>query len=406
MNIWVYILTMVLIVLTTACNGGDGARRGEPTSVDGGDLFAEKWSDSVMATTANFSDTIEIKYAKGIRIEYADSNVIFVTISHPQGLASSRPVRLRLTDRKNGGAKPAEQDRDKNDIRINIPIKGAICMTALQLSNFAAIGEEERILGMTSLRHLFNPKLKKQIDEGKTMRIGMEGTFDVEKVLVAAPDFIFTSESKHGGFEQLKDCGIPMIPHHGYSETDPLGQAEWLKLAGLLCGEPKKANAIFADIEKKYLSLKNEVRTKAKRRPKVLSGRELRNGWYVVGGRSYMAHIFADAGAEYFMKDNDKSGGMTLDFESVYAKAMDIEFWQTDGSFSGDFTREVLLAEDARYGDLRAFKEKKIIFCNLAQCPYRELSPVEPHYLLADFVKAFHPEILPDYTPRYYKIIE
>ena len=68
-------------------------------------------------------------------------------------------------------------------------------------------------------------------------------------------------------------------------------------------------------------------------------------------------------------------------------------------------TLEELEAEDMRYADLKAFKEGKVLFCNFASTPYRELSPVEPHILLADFVKAFHPEVLPHYQPKYYKII-
>ena len=398
-----YIGTIAMLVLTAACYNNATDTDGRESHVS---FFVNEERDSLFASATNYSDSIAIKYAKGIKVEYTDSGTINVVISHPQNKVSSRPVRLVLRKSSKGTTCLCEEKFSEDHTHLSIPIKGAICMTALQLSNFTAIGTEDKIVGITSLRHLFNPKIKKQTEDGYTFRIGMEGTFDVEKVLAASPDIIFTSESKHGGFEQLKDCGIPLIPHHGYSETDPLGQAEWIKLTGLLCGEERRANAVFADIERKYHALKDIVRQKAKHRPTVLSGRELRNGWYVVGGNSYMAHIFADAGADYFLKDNDKSGGLTLDFESVYAQAMNIEFWQTDGSFDGEYSRSILLEEDPRYGDLRAFKEKKVIYCNLAQCPYRELSPVEPHYLLADFVKAFHPEILPYYTPRYYRIIE
>ena len=56
--------------------------------------------------------------------------------------------------------------------------------------------------------------------------------------------------------------------------------------------------------------------------------------------------------------------------------------------------------------ELKAFKDKHVLFCNFASTPYRELSPVEPHILLADFVKAFHPEVLPHYQPKYYKLMK
>ncbi len=119
-----------------------------------------------------------------------------------------------------------------------------------------------------------------------------------------------------------------------------------------------------------------------------------------------MAQIFKDAGAEYIMRDNTESGGVTHDFESVYAKGVHADFWQTDGSFNGEFSLQNLAAEDERYTTMDAYKQRKVIFCNLSQTPYRELAGVQPHLLLADFVKAFHPDILPNYAPTFYKLIK
>ena len=92
------------------------------------------------------------------------------------------------------------------------------------------------------------------------------------------------SASKHGGFEALKECGIPLISHHGYKETNPLGQAEWIKLVGLLTGETRRANAVFAEIESRYLALRDEVQAsiangKQASLPTIISGRQLRDGW-------------------------------------------------------------------------------------------------------------------------------
>jgi iron complex transport system substrate-binding protein len=55
--------------------------------------------------------------------------------------------------------------------------------------------------------------------------------------------------------------------------------------------------------------------------------------------------------------------------------------------------------------DFKAFKEKHILYCNQGQQPYYENMPTEPEILLADFVKAFHPELLPDYQPKYYRLL-
>ena len=285
-----------------------------------------------------------------------------------------------------------------------------ICTTALQLGNFEILGLENRIVGINSLKNIFSQNILKQIANGTTQRVGREGNFDLEAIIAAKPDYIFVSASKYGGFEALKDCGIPLVPHHGYKETDPLGQAEWIKLVGLLTGQTQRANAVFDYIEKEYLQLKQRVAQATakvgKEKPTVLSGRQLRDGWYVMGGKSYMAALFRDAGAEYIMSDLPNTGGTTLDFESVYARGINADFWQTDGSFDEVYTLDDLATEDARYRDIKAFKDERVLFCNLTKKPYRELAGVEPHIMLADFVKAFHPELLPAYTPKYYECLK
>lgn len=342
--------------------------------------------DSVLAHADNYSDTITIKYAKGLKVDYK-SDGIHVTISNPD---------------------PSVKNSQPQKIVIKKSANRFICTTALQLGNFEILGLEDKIVGMNSLKNLFSPQMKLQMQSGSTVKIGKEGNFDIETVMALKPDYIFVSASKHGGFESLKESGIPLIYHHGYKETNPLGQAEWIKLVGLLTGETKKANAVFADIERKYNTLKTEIVRKitTKQKPTVISGRQIRDGWYVVGGNSYMAQIFKDAGADYIMKDRTESGGVTLDFEAAYAKGIHADFWQTDGSFNGEYTLQTLASEDERYTTMDAYKNGKVIFCNFTQTPYRELAGVQPHLLLADFVKAFHHEILPNYTPNYYFIIK
>lgn len=354
-------------------------------AVDRSDKSADElyqMADSVWNDTTDVSDTISIRYAKGLQVDY-QADGIHVSISNPD---------------------PSAKHSKAQEIVITKPSRRFICTTALQLGNFEVLGLEDCIVGMNSLKNLFSPRVKQQMEQGRTVQIGKEGNFDLETVIASRPDYIFVSVSKHGGFEGLKDCGIPLIPHHGYKETDPLGQAEWIKLIGLLTGETKRANAVFANIEQKYNKLKATVAElpKEEKRPTVISGRQLRDGWYIVGGKSYMAQMFKDAGADYIMADNEDSGGTTLDFEAVYARGIHADFWQTDGSYDGEFTLQTLADEDERYATMEAYKQGHVLFCNLSKTPYRELAGVQPHLVLADFVKAFHPSVLPTYQPTYY----
>lgn len=372
-RLFIYITAIMMVA---ACG-----KQTDKQTMSADELFCAQ--DSILANADQYSDTIEIKYAKGLKVSYEDDG-IHVDISNPD---------------------PSAKHSKTEEIVITKPCNKFVVTTALQAGNFEVLQLEDRIVAMNSLKNLFSPQLKKQIKDGKTIKIGKEGNFDTETIIAAQPDYIFVSASKHGGFEALKDCGIPLISHHGYKESNPLGQAEWIKLIGLLTGETRRANAVFADIEKKYLQLQAEAK-EIQSKPTIISGRQMRDGWYIVGGKSYMAQIFGDAGADYIMKDNEESGGTTLDFEAVYARGINADFWQIDGSFDGDYTLQDLANEDERYASMEAYKQKKVIFCNLSQTPYRELAGVQPHLLLADFVKALHPELLPNYKPVFYKVLE
>ncbi len=373
------VLSAALLIISCARD----AKRVPPRVAD--ELFQQR--DSALLRAGEYSDTVEIRYARGLKVSY-ETDGIHVQISNPD---------------------PAVHHSATEEIVVTEPHRRFICTTALQLGNFEVLGLEDCIVGMNSLKNLFSPAMKARMQEGRTVRIGKEGNFDLETIITLQPDFIFVSASKHGGFEALRECGIPLIAHHGYKETDPLGQAEWIKLIGLLTGETQRANAVFADIERKYLTLRDEVSEHIRsevRRPTVFSGRQIRDGWYVVGGRSFMARLFEDAGADYLMADNQDSGGMALDFEAAYARGIHAEYWQTDGTFDGNFTLEALAQEDERYATMDAYRQGHVLFCNFAQVPYRELAGVQPHLLLADFVKAFHPELLPHYTAKYYHLLQ
>ncbi len=121
-------------------------------------------------------------------------------------------------------------------------------------------------------------------------------------------------------------------------------------MIGLLTGNSAKANEEFQAIEVRYNDLKAMVDTVSKR-PVVFSG-EMRGGnWYAVGGKSFLAQLFRDAGGDYFLKGNEESGGVTLDYETVYTSAANADYWRIVNSFDGDFSYEVLKDQDNRYTD-------------------------------------------------------
>ena len=351
----------------------------------------------VMGGTADSSAMIAPQYAKGFNVKYAD-NITLLEINDPENKEAEQ-FHFALVDKSFKGEIP------NGYTRLNIPIRSAICMTSLQLSNFLKLDIPELVVGITSTRHLHNQKMNQQLKEGKTHKIGIEGNFDNEVIIAINPDVIFISPFKRGGYDAIRNVEIPMIPHLGYKELTPLGQAEWIKVIGLLTGNASLANSTFEAIESRYNNLKSIVDT-VKRRPTVFSG-EMRGGnWYAVGGRSFLAQLFRDAGGDYFLKENEESGGVTLDYETVYTNAAHADYWRIVNSFEGEYSYNVLKEQDNRYTDFDAWKKHGVIYCNMKEVPFYERMPVEPEVVLADFIHVFHPDVLPNHKPQYYHLLK
>ena len=338
------------------------------------------------------------EYAQGFKITYTDQACL-LDIQDPQN-KESHSFHYALVPRC------VEAENIPADYTvIETPIRSVICMTSLQLSNFIKLEELDAVVGITSTRHLFNKKINDRLKDGSIHKIGIEGNFDNEVIMSVNPDLILISPFKRGGYDALKEVGIPLMPHLGYKEMTPLGQAEWIKFVGLLLGREDKANKQFAAIKKRYNELK-ELTGRVTKRPVVFSG-ELRGGnWYAVGGRSFLAQLFKDAGADYFLKDDEQSGGVTLDFETVYSQAAGADYWRIVNSYQGEFSYNTLKEEDARYVDFKAYKEKGVIYCNMREKPFYESMPTEPEVVLADLIQIFHPQLLSGHQPGYYELLK
>ena len=364
---------MAISALLCACSGKNAKQQGTEGAASG---------DSLTTVTVKYATAFSVRDSAGIRL---------VDVGKHDHFALVRSNDVAIPD---------------GYTKIRVPIQNTICMTALQLSNFTILDAHDVVKGVTGTKNLFNKDILQRVKDGRIVKIGTEGNFDTEMVLAANADVIFISPFKRGGYEPIKDTGITLVPHLGYKELDPLGQAEWIKFVGMFIGKEKEANEIFASIEQRYNDLKFKVQSsKFNVLPTVFSGEMHHGSWRAVGGKNYLAQIFRDAGADYVVKD-DEEAGENLEFEKMYALAANADYWRILNSYPGEFSYEALKASEPRNDLFKAFKERKVIYCNMKQQAYYEISPVQPDVLLKDFVAIFHPELVEkDYQPTYYKLL-
>lgn len=341
------------------------------------------------------------RYAKGYTVKTLPDGVRLVDVADPQKDKDRMPATYHFAL----VPKNVKATLPEGYTEVRVPIDRTIVMTMLQLSNFTALNAHDVVKGITGTKNLFNKDILRRVKEGGIVKIGMEGDFDPELILAANPQVIFISPFKRGGYDVIQETGITLIPHLGYKELDPLGQAEWIKYVAMFIGKEKEADKLFAEIEQRYLELKQKVAA-TKERPTVFSGEMHGGNWYAVGGKNHLAQIFRDAGAEYVMKDNN-TGGVPIEYEKMYATAANADYWRILNSFPGDFSYDALKASEPRNALFKAFKDHHVIYCNMKETPYYETSPVSPDVVLADLVAIFHPELMPaDYQPTYYHLLK
>lgn len=391
---------MIMCGALAACMSACGGKAKSPGATEQSSGVAGIVPETYGHASADSAVMVRPRYAKGYTVTYLPSGVRLVNVSDPQeGSGVSAPGHYALVPRGSAASVP------EGYTRIEVPIERAICMTSLQLSNFTALDAHCYVKGITGTKNLFNKDILERVACGETVKIGTEGNFDAEIIIAANPDVIFVSPFKRGGYEVIKETGITLVQHLGYKELDPLGQAEWIKFVAMFIGKERAANETFAGIEARYNRTKAAARGVA-RRPTVFSGEMHGGNWYAVGGRSYLAQLFRDAGADYVLEGDSNTGGVNIEFERMYSIAADADYWRVLNSYPGTFSYKVLRSSEPRNADFKAFREKKVIYCNMRETPYYELSPVEPDVVLKDLVAIFHPTLIEkDYEPTFYRLL-
>ena len=361
--------------------------------------------------TTDSAEAMSLDYAQGFQVRTLENGVKLVDVADPQTDEDKMPVsyHFALVPRQtvNSQLSTVNDQIPEGYTKVEVPVERTLVMTMLQLSNFMALNALDVVKGITGTKNLFDKDVRQRVEDGRIVKIGMEGNFDTELILAANPEVIFISPFKRGGYDAIKETGVTLVPHLGYKEPHPLGQAEWVKYVGLFIGKEKEADVLFEGIRTRYNELKAKVESlDLKERPTVFSGEMHGGNWFAVGGKNHLAQLFRDAGAEYILKD-DNTGGVPIEYEQMYALAANADYWRILNSYPGDFSYEALRSSEPRNELFKAFKEKHVIYCNMKKTPYYESSPVWPNVLLADLIAIFHPEVMGEgYQPRYYQLLK
>ena len=336
-----------------------------------------------------------LRYATGFSIHRFDGYTS-VEITNPWDTAKVLQ-RYVLVSRD----KPMPGNLPKGTL-LKVPLRNVVVYTSVHASIIEQMGEADKIVGVCEPEYMDSPAVKEGLRSGRIADLGKATAPNIEKMVDINAEYLLVSAFENSNYGQTEKLGVPIIEAIDYMESLPLGRAEWSRLWGLLFNKEEEADAIFRETEQEYLALK-ELAATATTRPTVFSERRYGSYWYVPNKDSYVAHFFADAGADYIFKDIPGAGSSPLAFETVLDKAIHADLWLMKYNLAAELTYADLRAEYTPYENFDAYKNRRIFTCNTGQVPYYEESPIRPDYLLKDMIKIIHPELLPDYSLRYYQ---
>jgi cobalamin transport system substrate-binding protein len=348
------------------------------------------------------TNTSTIDYAQGFHIENFDTHSI-LTITNPW---PESDLEFRYLLKRSTG--PIEGEEEYEAV-LNIPIQSIVVTSTTHIPSLEMLNKEEALIGFPNLDYISSEKTRSLIASGKIKELGKNEDMNTEVLIEARPDVVvtFAVEGKNKTVNTLQRAGIPVLYNADWTETHPLGKAEWIKFFGLLFGKEKVADSIFSVIEKNYNEAKSLAET-AITYPTVLSGAMFKDVWYLPQGDSWAAKFIADAHGDYLWKERKGTGSLSLNLESVLETGKDAEFWVGPGQYTGyDQMKEA----HSVYTEFKAFQEKKVYtFTNKKGATggviYYELAPNRPDLVLKDIIKILHPQLLTDYQLYFFAPLE
>jgi len=356
---------------------------------------------SSTASEVKISKT-EVRYAKGFEIEDFATHKI-LKISNPWPGADQEYTYLLKKQ------EVAMDGEDSYDAVIQIPLKQMVVTSTTHIPSLEMLDVDQALIGFPNLEYISSERTRNRIDQGLVHELGKNEDINMEVLIDLSPDAVVTFAVKGGNksASTMQKAGIPVLYNSDWTETHPLGKAEWIKFFGALFDKEELAEEIFSQIETDYEEAKT-IAAKATTRPTVLSGAMYKDIWYLPQGDSWAAQFIKDANGKYLWEDSEGTGSISLNLESVLEQGKEAEIWIGPGQFT---SYQQMIDTHAVYGQFDAFQKKKVFsFTTIKGATggvlYYELAPNRPDIVLKDIIKILHPALLPDHEPYFFSQLD
>jgi len=405
---WVVLLSLVLLISGCATPPPPLAQSADAPSVAAAVAPAGNLTDGCVESydpaIDYFPQKTSVTHSNGFAVGY-HNNYKIVTVTNPwQGAQESfRYVLVQCGTPAPEGVEGAV---------IQVPVPSLVALSTTYLPHLVSLGLTDRLVGLDSLLWATTPEVVALIQTGKVAEVGSGSSVNVEQLLEMEPGLVMAygmGVPEWDSHPLLIEAGIPVALNGDFVEQDPLGRTEWMKFIAFFFNKEGQADSLFSGIVDSYTATA-ALAAGTTERPTVFLSSIYDGTWWMPGGESYTARLLVDAGADYLWADSGAVGSDPVDFETVFEKAGNADFWiNPDNTFWN--SQADVLQSDERYSEFSALAAGHL-YNNNAQAnanggnAFYESGAAHPDVVLMDLVKIFHPDLLPDHQLVYYKVVE
>lgn len=356
-------------------------------------------ADATAAAVAEVGQPIPLRHAQRLTLERRGGFVVarFMPPPYSAQAGGERPATVVLAPAD--GPAPALRGDLREATVIRTPVARVATNAGSDEAFLGQLGVKDRLVAVGGLGS-YDDDIRRKAKAGEIGQVGYNwhSPPNLDVLLVAKPDVFLmrVSDPAHTPvLDRARSLGLAVLPTLAEEESSYLARAEWIRLYGILTGTEARAEQIFAEVEARVAELK----TLAANRPKTRVLWAYPNGAdrWIATVRGIEASYIGDAGGINLMARAQAPGRDSADIVSTEAILPLGE--QADVWLIGDI-HAVPPRNSTIEPGFRAWRERRL-FGNTGRTAAREnaydwyqTALVRPDWVLSDFVKALHPELV------------
>jgi iron complex transport system substrate-binding protein len=346
-------------------------------------------------------EAIPLRHARYLRLERHPGFVVArlraPVADQSGGQAQEQSAVVVMAPRD--GPEPVLDGDLRDAVVIRTPVMRVAVNAGPDESFLAQLGVKDRLVAVGGLVS-YDDDIRNRVVSGQIKQIGYNwhSPPNLDVLVALDPDAFLmrlSDLSQTPALDRARALGVKVVPTFAEDEPTYMGRAEWIRLHGVLTGRDAEAERLFREIEAAVEALKTAVAALPK--TPVL--------WaYPAGGDRWIATVrgsenayLVDAGGENLMaraENPAQYSSETVSSEALLPFADRADVWII-GDIHAVAPRNPAIERSFRaWRDSRLFGTTQRINPQANAYDWYQTGVVRPDWVLSDFVKALHPEMV------------